>query len=394
MLRRAFLVIVLFLTVVGSIAVFFVISNPNITTSSLGQLPSCGSMKTFFSVLPIPWNDTLSIVPLGQETPGDHILPAPHSYITSRDGDAPIYAPGNLTLISLGIRHFDKLGNLVNFSDYTLEFQPCDEVYLYFHNVLTLTYPPFVQAAQQVLQTCHFSSVKQNEEYCSGAVNIHVSAGQFIGTASSMDIGARDLRLSTGKSAFIDPAKSCPTGDIFERCFTVCPFDYFTSSSITQIKFTSSDGLISRTEPPVCGSVYNDVPNTLQGNWFNSTISVASISPESQDLFLGPDHIQIGLQIISIGNTASTIPFGIYQFYALNSGLMNRNFSQVTADGKIYCYQTFPPPPPQNAHSMNQTSILLMQLVNSTTVRIEKISSSSCGSGSWTFDSSYTDFLR
>src|ERR1700676_4187015 len=93
-------------------------SNRAISSVTRPQLPSCDSNTTFFSVLPISRNDTFSIVPLGEESPPDHIFPAAHTYIyiinpqNPTDKHASVYSPGDLTLVQLGIRHYNRFGNV------------------------------------------------------------------------------------------------------------------------------------------------------------------------------------------------------------------------------------------------------------------------------------------
>ena len=366
------------------------------------QLPSCGQNHTFFSVLPVSQNETKSLVPLGQVTPPDHVFPAPHNYIYIIDPQNPqnkhasVYSPGDLTLVQLGIRHYNVFGNVTNFTDYTLVFQPCSEFSMYFHHVTTLSYAPFVKAAQQIIQTCHFSTTI-NEDFCSGEVNIPIMAGDLIGTAGDlaagafgMDIGARDSRLQTGKSALIDPSKACLLG----RCYTVCAFDYFTAEIRNRLRFTDPFGTVTRTQQPTCGTVYHDVAGSLQGYWYNSTNARSSISPEAEFLFLGPDSIEPSMQIVSIGVGASTISPGKYLFQPTNSGLVNLNLSVATRGGTVYCYETTMQPGASYGALNSPISVILIQLVDSNTARIEKINSNSCGNGPWQLDSSYTDFVR
>ena len=378
-------------------------SNSAISSVSRPQLPSCGSNTTFFSVLPISRNDTFSIVPLGEESPPDHIFPAAHTYIYTinpqnpTDKHASVYSPGDLTLVQLGIRHYNRFGNVTNFTDYTLNFQPCSEFFLDITHVTTLSYPPFVQAAQQIYQTCQFRNASENEDFCSGEVNIPIKAGQLIGTAGDVaagsvgiDIGASDLRLQTGQSGFIDPTKAC----LNQRCYTVCAFDYFTPEIRMQLQFANPFGTVVRTQQPTCGTVYYDVAGSLQGYWYNSTNAESTISPEAEFLYLGPDNVEPSTQIVSIGVGASTISPGKYLFQPMNSGLVNRNLSTVTPDGTVYCYETKMQVGDSYDVANSPVSVILILLVDPNRARIEKISANSCGNGPWQFDSSYTDFIR
>src|SRR2546427_4947027 len=185
------------------------------------SLPPCGSNQPLFSVLPVSSNDTVVLTPLGQMSPPDHVFPAPHQYIYVLDvrhpvaKEAPVYSPGDMVLTSIGLRHYNTLGSKTNYIDYTLVFYPCADFVLYFHHVRSLRYQPFIDAAAKILPTCNFST-QRNEDFCQGDVFISVKAGEVIGTTGDLgagvngiDIGARDFRLPTGISAFVDSARLC-----------------------------------------------------------------------------------------------------------------------------------------------------------------------------------------
>ncbi len=133
--------------------------------STTYSMPSCGSNTELFSTLPVSKANIVEVTPLGQVVPpAGHVFPAPHQYIYVIDAKHPqnrsatIYAPGNMTLKQLVIRHYNVLGQRSNFNTYTLVFYPCAEFALYFHNVINLSYPPFVDAAQKLLRTCSLST--------------------------------------------------------------------------------------------------------------------------------------------------------------------------------------------------------------------------------------------
>ncbi|HLQ21229.1 MAG TPA: hypothetical protein VK127_02860, partial [Nitrososphaerales archaeon] len=144
-----------------------------------------------FSVLPVSPNDTLLVTPLGQMTPPDHVFPAPHLYIYVLDPRSPVdkealvYAPGDMVLTSVGLRHYNTLGSETNYIDYTLVFYVCNDFVLYFHHLRSLRYQPFVDAASQILKTCSFST-QRNEDFCSGDVFVKVRAGEVIGTTGDL----------------------------------------------------------------------------------------------------------------------------------------------------------------------------------------------------------------
>ena len=63
----------------------------------------------------------------------------------------------------------------------------------------------------------------------------------------------------------------------------------------------------------------------------------------------------------------------------------------MTADGHIYCYDTFYDPVGQ---SVGSGPTFILQLTNAETLRIERQAATSCGGGPWTFTSNAVDFQR
>lgn len=364
-------------------------------------VPACGSSDVLFSILPVELGDVVDLAPLGQLTPPDHVLPAPHNYVYVIDYQSPVdmealvYAPGDMVLRHIGLRHYNVLGQYTNYTDYTLLFSVCSDFDLYFHHIRSLRYPPFVEAAQQVFQTCKFSN-ERNEEYCSGNVNIRVRAGEIVGTTGDLkggvyglDVGARDYRLSVGRSIFVNPDRYCRAYERnpYSRCYTVCAFDYFGEDIREQLRYSHMSRNVVRTEPPVCGDIYLDIGDTARGNWFRRGSTQSVYSPESNYLFLGPDNVSPSTMLFSVGLSVQTLSPGRYEFQPTTSSLVNKEFSNVRADGQVYCYQT-------RGQMFNDSAVIIIQLIDSTTLRVERAQSTDCGNGPWTFGLGYTDFER
>jgi hypothetical protein len=337
-------------------------------------------------------------------TPPGHVFPAPHQYIyvldfrRLEDKEASVYAPGDMVLKLLGIRHYNMLGQKSNYNDYTLVFAPCREFILYFHHVTTLTYAPFVEAAAKILPTCSFSTAR-NEDFCQREVSIPISAGVKIGTTGDskagvggLDIGARDYRIANGRSAFIVPDRFCRGGspNPYDRCFTVCAFDYFTPDSIVDLQFSQRG--VRSTVSPVCGSIYLDLTNTAQGYWFFSPTLGSTSGGEELNLFLGPDNASPTVGVFSFGTSQRGLQPGIYSFQQSDSGYVNRNFGQITVGGNIYCYEVHGGPGQPAEREVPK--VLILQLLDSKTIRIEKTSSDSCQSGPWSFTDNAVMYVR
>jgi hypothetical protein len=85
----------------------------------------------------------------------------------------------------------------------------------------------------------------------------------------------------------------------------------------------------------------------------------------------------------------SGLSSGLYYFDPASSGLVNRDFKDVTADEAIYCYETR-----DRIENEPLPFIILVQLTSPTTLRSERQDLASCGSGPWQFGSVYTDYER
>lgn len=381
------------------------IASQNSSFQKTPAIPSCGSNYTLFSTQLVSPNSVLSMLPLADFIPPDHVFPTPHAYIytinpstnVSKAG-ALFYAPGKMMLTQVAVRH-GHFG--ANQTTYTLVFQPCKEFYLYFHNVPSLVYPPFINLTQnQLAKQCG-----TNAQYCQISTNISIAAGQAIGTIGNqtqkifgIDIGARDYRLPLGRSAFVDPNRLCPLSsngqpNVFDRCYAVCPYSYFTQNMQQQIRFTGVNSSIIKTGQPACGSVYQDVNGTSKGYWFPANGSASSISPEATDLFLGQAALQGNLDALSIGVAGAGISQGVYEFQPQTSGYVNRDFSNVTPSS-IYCYQMNATTGSDYQIVSGTPTIIYLQLVNKTTLLMQKQNTTACGSGPWIMRSNAAKFIR
>ena len=126
------------------------------------------------------------------------------------------------------------------------------------------------------------------------------------------------------------------TSEFDLRLKVVCPFDGFTSD-VRELQLARMGGYDRqpRTAEPRCGEVMQDVPGTAQGNWY--TGETGAHANWAQELALVHDNVDPSLAAISIGGTITGV--GVWIFRPDNSGLINREFSEIFADGKTYCYQ-------------------------------------------------------
>ncbi len=350
---------------------------------SSSGIPSCGDKNDFFTVSHIPISDLQNIVPLGNLNPPGHTFPTNHVYFhlkgfTGVDSvsSAPAVAPGDILVTRIRSSEYAMKGKAIK--DYKLDFTVCEEVKGYFIHLTSLS--------DKLLQ--NFGEPSDCEEYDTGGTHyrncekdllspIFVKAGEPIGTVGgSSDFGLADLR--TPELTYANPERWYE-----EPLHRVCPLDYFASDVKARLKSLLGSYDDKRTMEPICGEVAQDMPGAAQGVWFVKGTSYTY--PEDPHISLVHDNVDPSKRVFSVGNSMK-LPSGTYYFTPKSSGLVNRDFKDVRADGNIYCYET------EGRFSKSPFTILI-KLPTPATLTVEKKDSYSCGNGPWSF-SSYAEFER
>ncbi len=336
------------------------------------------SCQSPFSVAPINNKDLANITPLGNLQPPDHALPTDHIYfILNGTFDAKsgrlqtqptsVYAPGDIELKEItAAQYFDSGGSLIN-SDYSLRFSPCKNVDGYFHHMSSLSddLQKKVDGAKgkECQQYDIASGGASNTKRCRVTLQTKAGAGTALGTAggktaAGLDMGLTDDRLA--KLSFANPRRY--NGGYAQ---TVCPIDYYTPAVKTALQKLFGVPDNPRTQMPVCGEIMQDKAGTIQGNWFYNN---AKDDPDgwTKELAIVHDNNNPDIGVISVGGVITIA--GKVLFTPTNAGQLNREPSQVTADGVIYCYET-------NAASKvgnrGMSGRIVLQLINTTHLKIE-----------------------
>lgn len=348
-------------------------------------LASCGSDNNFFTVSPLNLSDFISMVPLGNLNPTGHVFPTDHIYMYLRrsgDGTAnvPLYAPGNATVTQInGSEHVDE-----GFTDYSITLQPCDELKLVFGHVTSLSSGLSEALTAPFQWDSTYSTGGKTYRNFGKNVSIAIIAGEEIGTTggnpgqNALDIGAYDSRVTLN---FANSSRFAGRDTIH----TACPINYYFGDLKTTLMnlFGDYDGDPKRTVEPICGTIEQDIAETAQGIWFVK--GTTTLEGEDPHLALVHDNMDPTKAVFSVGNSMSPsgLSGGTYSFIPQNSGLINRDFDDIRADGNIYCFEP-----------NYLTGAILLQLQSPTTLRIEKQTSTSCAGGSYSFGTTYTDFER
>lgn len=115
---------------------------------------------------------------------------------------------------------------------------------------------------------------------------------------------------------------------------TVCPYDLFSSELKNHLyQFIGSNNQ-RRVIEPICGTIAQDIPGTVQGNWYLGKGKSDELERQGKMVALIHDNVDPKLGLVVLGETFNKIVFS-----PTNSGLINREFAQITAGQEIYCYQ-------------------------------------------------------
>jgi hypothetical protein len=165
-------------------------------------------------------------------------------------------------------------------------------------------------------------------------MELPVSGGDLLGTGGLVDFGPiEDTRFQM--TGFINPSRH----DL-NRGF--CPVNYFVPS--LKAAYTAILGVnngstfIPRTLPPLCGTVVQDIPGTVQGDWYYPG---APNIPENPQLALIHHSLDPSTGTFSVGTSVPGFG-GSHDFIpktAADGTRINYDFGLVT-DNQIYCYDT------------------------------------------------------
>ena len=353
------------------------------------NIPACKSKPTLFSVSPIELEDLSHIVPLGNISPPFHVFPVRHLYFNIKRINensnstkvANVYAPGDMWITQIESMSYLGDDNVIEQEDYRLVFSPCKEVQGYFIHLTSIS-NKIQRHFTGVNRSC---SEAQAGDWrwisCSQSAKIKIKAGEIIGTAgggftNALDFGLSDFR--TEDITFANPKRWVQDG-----VNTVCALNYYPPDLKNELSNYLGNEEQKRSIEPLCGSIAEDIPDTAQGNWFVKGTMIEETLDEDPQLALVHYNINPLEEVFSIGTSLESfgIPANAYKFTPESSGLINRDFKDITSDGNIYCYET-----------TNQS--LLIELTSSNTLKIGKHDAESCENIPIEFNSGFVEFER
>jgi hypothetical protein len=351
-----------------------------------GTLASCPSGAIFDS-LPIDMNLVRGVDPLGHVQPTGHTFPSDHIYYYSSTSTVtPVYAPGNIHITAVATS--SNLSAIPVHTDYTVTFYSCREYRSVYGHVKTLT--PALLSQVGAMSRCDTYQTGGNTfQLCTADTNIEMHSGDLIGytaISSALDFGSADSRVTL---SYVSPNRRGPY-----QLHTVCPMDYFTPALKAQMEARTGlfDGAFQRVNPPICGTIAQDVANSAKGYWYHPG---SPDNPEDPHLSLIDNNVFAPKQTISVGNSLPN-GGGMWTIFDPVSGpgqFVDRQFSEVTSDGNIYCYDTFIDPLGNPAFT---NYVFILQMPTATTLKFEKVTPAfNCAAvAPWTFGGNAVTYHR
>ena len=344
-------------------------SIPSATPSTNSGLSKC-SNENIFKRSPVEVSKISYVAPIGVLAPvGGSPLPKQHTGFMLNEYGVPIFAPGDLTIIQIRKVTYNLSPTRPGYIDYAIFFSVCDEVRGHFGHITNLN--PILQPLASDYQCSSYSTVDETVESCNANVKIKVAEGTQIatsGTAShspAVDIGMSDSRVTDG---YLNPArygKDNAPG-------TICPWDFYIDSVKTQLY--SKIGLSAKnlsTESPKCGTLAIDRFGTAAGRWTSKDNPGNGFDPADgkflvlvADTYQPQSRIAFSTRLDGIASNLQFEPLNYPRFPVQESGRVNRQPTQITDDGNIYCYAV---------DLTNSTESFLVQLINKSELKVEKV---------------------
>lgn len=293
--------------------------------------------------------DISAIIPLGNINPPGHTSPVDHNYFeTDETGEIPLYAPADSLITNMiELAYKESENDEYVPTGYLISFLICDGLQLditeytkiseRLQNELKNFTPECVgdirkDGHDKIERQCYYKDIA-----------FEVVAGEILGSTQVVDnkfpfeIWAANYNIA-------------PRGDVNWKFYNdnryahiMCLFDLYSGDLKDQYyaKFgsTMSGTFVPRTVQPLCGEVNQNINGTIQGMWYNGDERDENLEFQGKGLAFLHNNLDPTIAEISIGGTIRESAL-IVMYTPTHSGTINREPSEVTADGKIYCFES------------------------------------------------------
>ncbi len=314
-----------------------------------------------------------ALTPLGNINPPGHTSPVDHIYFqTNYNGKISMGAPADATITQITTISKEKSSGNYEVEGYTIKYIVCDGLELDFANYNDVVDSIKFEVARQGEKDCKRGIRKDGhgslaEGQCYYKVSIPVKSGQQIGWVWNVPHPESEdptLPFEIWAANYnVDPPSQTNWEYYNDNRYAhiMCPFDLYSNDlrRLFEAKFgrweyetreENGKKVIDREAPgyfvarngePLCGQVDQDLVGTIQGMWFSKK------TPEDDDnakfnggLAFLHNNIDTTLGEISVGGDLASGKSGVVFFQPTRSGKVNREPSEVKADGVVYCYET------------------------------------------------------
>ena len=349
------------------------------------KLPA-GRVEPIFKASPMDVKSIFRIVLLGNLNPPGHVFPTDHIYfyISNPDGDSrtdivTLYSPGDLTVTAIEANEHVTAG----FFDYSIMLRSCEDITIVLGHASSLSTEIFGD-------TSAFNKWTLMNEYSTGGetyrswrktCNIQITAGEILGTTGgnphqyALDLGVYDQRYTHENVA--NPNRWLKT----RYLKAVCPLSLYEEGPLLDRlqELVYQDEI--KGDSGASSGILQDLPGTAQGCWFLSGVS--ETYPEDPHLALVHSNIHPVRAVLSVGNSILNLDSAAYEFLPETSGLLNRDFKDITPDGQIYGFR------------VDQVAgIIIVQMPDAETLWIETLKGATVNPTSWAFTEDKAAFER
>lgn len=319
-------------------------------------------------------DDIAAITPLGNLNPPGHTSPVDHNYLeASTNNPINLYAPADSIITQvIQIAHRANSNEEFQVDGYLLKFLICDGLELDLTEYQTISEKIQNELKETKDYDCKDGIFKDGHEgeqrQCFFNTSIKVTSGELLGTVQRVN----------GKFPFEFWAANYnvkPREDVNWNFYNdnryahiICLFDLYTGDLKDQYYskfgfYNIKEGFKARTIEPLCGQVNQNVVGTIQGMWYMGNENEEGLEWQGKGLAFVHDNLNPKTGAISIGGTIRE-PEIIY-FEPTHTGNTNREPSEITADGKIYCYT-----------EREEGYKILVELIDNTHMKVEHMNGS------------------
>lgn len=349
-------------------------NNP-LTPGSLAER-ACKTGQTLLTTDFAPYEDVLSISPLGTVTAPGEPLPVPYMRVNTKSAEGPfsrrktsVFAPTDAAIVAIERRLLntvDAAGETGQAAYWTVHMKPCKDVTIVLDRIDSLS-PTLVEAAGGLAS---FSEIG-GPDHIARLSDIRVDANDSLGQSDGFDIALHDglaehqalarperyRRNPYAKAELFNVSPDLIKAITPDHTQARCPLEYFSAADreAWTRKLGDAWGIRRAKGENACRTALIDMPGTAQGAWYTDAAHNGATTKVSA-IALAPDTIDPERQIFALHGklpslTASMVghhvsthgadsvdPISDFVTFESGSGRVNTPFEEIRDEG-IYCYE-------------------------------------------------------